>query len=151
MDKFLGCKRSTYTRVNTVMVKSYCVKQKKQTECVPGSERYVKAKNGRTMMKCTCAECGITKTKFIKSQSTGGAIAGSPTKPYCGINKVPKGKHLGTEIECIRQNQIRQYGINKANKSLMKNIKMDPKTAKSIKRSEELLKKIDELTKQQGN
>ena len=123
------------------MVKSYCVKQKKQTECVPGSERYVKAENGRTMMKCTCAECGITKTKFVKSQSTGGAIPGLPTKPYCGINKVPKGKHLGTEIECIRQNQIRQYGINKANKSLMKNIKMDPKTAKSIKKSEELLKK----------
>ena len=48
------------------MVKSYCVKQKKQTECVPGSERYVKAKNGRMMLKCTCAECGITKTKFIK-------------------------------------------------------------------------------------
>ena len=53
------------------MVKSYCVKQKKQTECVPGSERYVKAKNGRTMMKCTCPECGITKTKFIKSQKGG--------------------------------------------------------------------------------
>ena len=34
------------------MVKSYCVKEKKQTECVPGSERYVKTKNGRTMMKC---------------------------------------------------------------------------------------------------
>ena len=29
------------------MVKSYCVKQKKQTECVSGSEKYVKAKNGR--------------------------------------------------------------------------------------------------------
>ena len=53
------------------MVKSYCVKQKKQTECVPGSERYVKAKNGRTMMKCTCAECGITKTKFIRSRKGG--------------------------------------------------------------------------------
>ena len=26
------------------MVKSYCVKQKKQTECVPGSEKYVKKK-----------------------------------------------------------------------------------------------------------
>ena len=26
------------------MVKSYCVKEKKQTECVPGSERYVKLK-----------------------------------------------------------------------------------------------------------
>ena len=29
------------------MVKSYCVKQKKKTECVSGSEKYVKAKNGR--------------------------------------------------------------------------------------------------------
>ena len=51
------------------MVKSYCVKQKKQTECVPGSERYAKAKNGRLMMKCKCAECGITKTKFVKSKN----------------------------------------------------------------------------------
>ena len=48
------------------MVKSYCVKQKKQPECVPGSETIVKAKNGRLMMKCTRAECGITKTKFVK-------------------------------------------------------------------------------------
>ena len=48
------------------MVKSYCVKQ--QTECVPSSERYVKPKNGRMMLKCKCAECGITKTKFVKNQ-----------------------------------------------------------------------------------
>ena len=27
------------------MVKSYCVRQKKQTECVPGSEQYLKTKN----------------------------------------------------------------------------------------------------------
>ena len=25
------------------------------------------------MMKCTCAECGITKTKFVKGNQTGGA------------------------------------------------------------------------------
>ena len=49
------------------MVKSYCVKEKKQTECVPGSEQYVKTKNGRTMM-CQCASCGITKAKFVKNQ-----------------------------------------------------------------------------------
>ena len=55
------------------MVNSYCVKQKKVTLCVPGSERYVKAKNGRTMMKCTCAECGITKTKFVKHAGNGSA------------------------------------------------------------------------------
>ena len=55
------------------MVKSYCVKEKKQTECVPGSEKYLKTKNGRTMMKCKCAtpKCGITKTKFV-SDKTGG-------------------------------------------------------------------------------
>ena len=50
------------------MVKSYCVKEKKQTESFPGSEQYVKAKNGRTMMKCQCASCGITKAKFVKNQ-----------------------------------------------------------------------------------
>ena len=52
-------------------MKSYCVKQKKVTECVPGSEQYVKAKNGRNMMKCQCAKCGITKTKFVKSLQIG--------------------------------------------------------------------------------
>ena len=37
-------------------MKSYCVKQKKQTECVQGSEQYVKARNGRNAMKCKCSE-----------------------------------------------------------------------------------------------
>ena len=50
------------------MVKSYCVKQKKQTKCVPGSEKYVKTKNGCTMMKCKCSECGITRTRFVKNR-----------------------------------------------------------------------------------
>ena len=52
-------------------MKSYCVKQRKQTECVPGSERVVQTRNGRTMMRCKCAECGITKTKFVKSGVSG--------------------------------------------------------------------------------
>ena len=47
------------------------MKQKKVTECVLGSERYEKAKNGRLMLKCKCSECGITKTKFVKSQKGG--------------------------------------------------------------------------------
>ena len=56
------------------MVKSYCVKpeayqvkHKKQTECVEPSG-YKKAKNGRLMFFCTCAECGIKKTKFVKNK-----------------------------------------------------------------------------------
>ena len=52
-------------------MKSYCVKQRKQTDCVPGSEQYVKTKNGRNAMQCKCVECGITKFRFVK----GGAKA----------------------------------------------------------------------------
>ena len=51
-------------------MKSYCVKQRKQTDCLPGSEQYVKTKNGRNAMKCKCAECGITKFRFVKGNST---------------------------------------------------------------------------------
>ena len=52
---------------------SYCVKQRKRTACVPGSEQYVKTKNGRNAMKCQCAECGITKFRFLSK----GEIQGS--------------------------------------------------------------------------
>ena len=71
-------------------MKSYCVKQHKQTECVPGSERVVQTRNGRTMMRCKCAECGITKTKFVKSGMTGrgrkgkGLLLGK-NSPFKGI------------------------------------------------------------------
>ena len=49
-------------------MKTYCVKQKKHTECVLGSEKIKKTSNNRTIILCTCAECGITKTKFIKQK-----------------------------------------------------------------------------------
>ena len=47
------------------MVKSYCVKQKKQTECVEPSG-YKTAKNGTLMFWCTCTESGIRNFKFVK-------------------------------------------------------------------------------------
>ena len=47
------------------MTKSYC--EKKNTECVEPSG-YKKAKNGRLTFYCTCAECGIMKTRFVKNQ-----------------------------------------------------------------------------------
>ena len=52
-------------------MKSYCVKQRKQTDCVPGSEQYVKTKNGKNAMKCQCVECGITKFRFVKGSTKG--------------------------------------------------------------------------------
>ena len=66
-------------------MRSYCVKQGKQTECVPGSETYVRTKNGRSMMKCKCAECGITKTKFVKGTRGKGLILGKRSLS----NKIP--------------------------------------------------------------
>ena len=41
------------------MVKSSCVKEKKQTESVQpsGYKKITKNKNGRTMFWCTCASC----------------------------------------------------------------------------------------------
>ena len=50
------------------MVKPYCVKEKRQTDYVPGNETTVKGKNDRLMLKCKCASCGITKTKFVKGK-----------------------------------------------------------------------------------
>ena len=67
-------------------MKTYCVKQRKQTECLPGSETYAMARNGRRMMKCKCAECGITKTRFVKG-TTG---KGTKTRSVKGM----KGKGL---------------------------------------------------------
>ena len=119
------------------MVKSYCVKEKKQTECVPGSEQYVKTKNGRTMMKCKCASCGITKAKFVKSQSTGSGISigGNVTpKPYCGAKKVPKNRYLGDWEEC--KNQVRYYGLEKINPEILNKWEQERKAKTTKARNE---------------
>ena len=57
-------------------MKTYCVKQRKQTECLAGSETYAMARNGRRMMKCKCAECGITRTRFVKGTTGKGLLLG---------------------------------------------------------------------------
>ena len=46
-------------------METYCVKEKKKTACVEPSG-YKTAKNGRKMFWCTCASCGIKKTRFVK-------------------------------------------------------------------------------------
>lgn len=49
------------------MVKTYCVKEKKKTECIEPSG-YKTTKNGRLMFYCRCASCGITKTRFVSEK-----------------------------------------------------------------------------------
>ena len=52
---------------------TYCVRQRKKTECLPGSETYVITKNNRPAMKCKCSECGITKFRFVSLGEMKGA------------------------------------------------------------------------------
>ena len=54
-------------------MKSYCVKQRKMTDCVAGSEQYVITKNGRAAMKCKCSECGIIKFRFVSKAEIKGS------------------------------------------------------------------------------
>ena len=49
-------------------MRTYCVKEKKQTECV-GPEGIQIAKNGRRMWFFHYASCGIKKTRFVKSKN----------------------------------------------------------------------------------
>ena len=64
-EKFI----ENYFKKLQIEMKMYCVKQRKVTECVPGSKKLVLTKNGREMMTYKCVECGITKTKFVKSNT----------------------------------------------------------------------------------
>ena len=88
------------------MVKSYCVKQKKQTDCVSGSEKYVKAKNGRIMLKCKCSECGITGKLVSPSKgagvldtvaATGADLLINHGIPWLGKKAVEMGRYYGSE------------------------------------------------------
>ena len=52
-------------------MKSYCVKQKKFTNSLSGSEKNIRSKNGKLMIKSICAECGAKKSQFIKQPAGG--------------------------------------------------------------------------------
>ena len=112
------------------MTKSYCVKQKKQTECIEPSG-YKTAKNGRLMYFCTCAECGITKTKFIK-QNKGSGIGsilltaaldlGMAAAPIIGKEALQAGRYYTSEA--LRNPKLQQkaidYALDKAKPILSK-------------------------------
>ena len=82
-------------------MKSYCVKQRKMTDCLPGSEQYVKTKNGRNAMKCKCSECGITKFRFVSNAHGSGLV--SATKDL----RKKASNYLMSENT---RNKIKQFG-----------------------------------------
>ena len=96
------------------MVKSYCVKEKKQTECVPGTEQYVITKNGRNMMKCQCDSCGITKAKFVSNKEVKGS--GAIDKIKSGINI---GKLISTSLFPQTKQMFKDYESGKIAKEVV--------------------------------
>ena len=82
-------------------MKSYCVKERKQTDNVPGSEQYVKTRNGRSAMKSKCASCGITKFRFVSNKQGSGLV--SATK---GLRK----KASDYLISENTRNKIKNFG-----------------------------------------
>lgn len=60
--------KNSWSTISKYLINIYNVDiicERKQTYCVEPSG-YEKAKNGRLMHFCTCASCGITKTKLVK-------------------------------------------------------------------------------------
>lgn len=55
------------------MTESYCVKCKSKTGST--DETLTTTKNGRSMSKSKCADCGTTKTRFVAKGKTGAGWA----------------------------------------------------------------------------
>ena len=69
---------------------SYCVRQRKKTQCVPGIETYVMTKNGRPGMRCICSKCNSTKFKFLsKKEMKGSGVAQAARQAYgAGVDEL---------------------------------------------------------------
>ena len=52
----------------------YCVKERRFTPNVVGSETFATARNGKRLLKVKCASCGITKTRFVSAQEGGNIL-----------------------------------------------------------------------------
>ena len=120
----------------------YCVKEKRFTPNVPGSEKNITTKNGRRMLKVKCASCGITKTRFISNKTQGaghdmriyaGDRVDDPTNPlstgagfdiHKAIGKLPKPKKGWT---------LPGHNYTGPYNPLEKQLSYDPKTGKILK------------------
>ena len=110
---------------NLLYMRSYGVKQKKVTECVPGSERYENSKNGRLILKCKCSECGQiceTDGKRVSPSSGAGILATVASTgadllihhgiPWFGKKAVEMGRYYGSEP--LRHPKMQEKAIDYA-------------------------------------
>ena len=47
-------------------METYCIRERKKTQCIPGTEEIINMKGNIFMLQCTCANCGILKHSFVK-------------------------------------------------------------------------------------
>ena len=87
---------------------SYCVKQKKFTNSLAGSEKITRSKNGKLMIKSICSECGAKKSQFIKSKENQGAALTSVRGGSIDIHKLI-GEVTKTKIR-IYTRKLQVYG-----------------------------------------
>ena len=86
-------------------MKSYCLKCKKDTENI--NPRFSNTSNGKTMLLSKCAECGSTKSRFIKNQEVKGMLSNLGFRTP--LSKVPllgdilfQMLHLGALLKSIK-------------------------------------------------
>ena len=77
-------------------METYCVRKRKKTQYIPGTEEMIDMKGNRLMLRCTCANCGILKHSFVKQ---GGLLdvhklIGKLPKPKGGFT-LPSHKYTG--------------------------------------------------------
>ena len=109
----------------------YCVREKRFTPNVPGSEKIIVTENGRRQLKVKCASCGITKTKFISAQEGGNfldpvfkwASRGLPKKKRedfaraekrlfgGGVNPTPQGRGVFDTVGNTAAEAFIEYGV----------------------------------------
>ena len=78
-----------------------------------------------------------------------GGVAMTPMdKAFCGANKKPKGKTLGTESQCRKKGQVRLYGLNKVEQAQAKKRAKAKAKKKSVAKS---LGPIPKDTRQKGS
>ena len=92
------------------------------------SDRLIKTKNGRKMMKCKCAECGITKTKFIRGQTgtglfdtaldTGYDLGIKYGIPYIAKKSAEMGRYYGSQALTNKklQDKVGNYVVKNGKK-----------------------------------
>ncbi|PFX15451.1 hypothetical protein AWC38_SpisGene20324 [Stylophora pistillata] len=89
-----------------------------------GSERYETSKNGRILLKCTCSEFGISKTKFVKQQGSGIISSAANTAlegfiqhgiPWMGRKLANTGRYYASEAMRDKrlQKKVIDYGMKK--------------------------------------